>query len=25
MNKYIFPSADASCSLGWVVGQAEAA
>ncbi|KAI0368543.1 sphingolipid C9-methyltransferase [Pilatotrama ljubarskyi] len=25
MNKYIFPGADASCSLGWVVGQLEAA
>ncbi|KAI0827213.1 sphingolipid C9-methyltransferase [Trametes gibbosa] len=25
MNKYIFPGADASCSLGWVVGQIEAA
>jgi len=25
MNKYIFPGADASCSLGWVVGQVEAA
>lgn len=21
MNKYIFPGADASCSLGWVVKQ----
>ena len=25
MNKYIFPGADASCSLGWVIGQVEAA
>jgi len=25
MNKYVFPGADASCSLGWVVGQVEAA
>ena len=25
MNKYIFPGADASCSLGWVVNQLEAA
>jgi sphingolipid C9-methyltransferase len=25
MNKYVFPGADASCSLGWVVGQLEAA
>ncbi|THH06598.1 hypothetical protein EW145_g3977 [Phellinidium pouzarii] len=25
MNKYIFPGADASCSLGWVVKQVEAA
>ncbi|KAI0731023.1 sphingolipid C9-methyltransferase [Earliella scabrosa] len=25
MNKYIFPGADASCSLGWVVSQVEAA
>lgn len=25
MNKYIFPGADASCSLGWVVNQVEAA
>ena len=25
MNKYIFPGADASCSLGWVVHQVEAA
>ncbi|CCM06986.1 uncharacterized protein FIBRA_09301 [Fibroporia radiculosa] len=25
MNKYIFPGADASCSLGWVVTQVEAA
>ncbi|OAX43166.1 hypothetical protein K503DRAFT_789726 [Rhizopogon vinicolor AM-OR11-026] len=25
MNKYISPGADASCSLGWVVGQVEAA
>jgi len=25
MNKYIFPGADASCSLGWVVGKLEAA
>jgi len=25
MNKYIFPGADASCSLGWVVAQVEAA
>ncbi|KAH7915872.1 cyclopropane fatty acid synthase domain-containing protein [Hygrophoropsis aurantiaca] len=24
MNKYIFPGADASCSLGWVVSQVEA-
>lgn len=23
MNKYIFPGADASCSLGWVVGKLE--
>ena len=22
MNKYIFPGADASCSLGWVIGKA---
>ena len=22
MNKYVFPGADASCSLGWVVGKA---
>ena len=21
MNKYIFPGADASCSLGWVIGK----
>ncbi|KAF8573700.1 cyclopropane fatty acid synthase domain-containing protein [Ramaria rubella] len=25
MNKYIFPGADASCSLGWVITQLEAA
>lgn len=25
MNKYIFPGADASCSLGWVVSQVEKA
>ena len=25
MNKYIFPGADASCSLGWVINQVEAA
>ncbi|KIP05873.1 hypothetical protein PHLGIDRAFT_107617 [Phlebiopsis gigantea 11061_1 CR5-6] len=25
MNKYIFPGADASCSLGWVVNQVESA
>jgi cyclopropane fatty-acyl-phospholipid synthase-like methyltransferase len=25
MNKYVFPGADASCSLGWVVGQLESA
>lgn len=25
MNKYIFPGADASCSVGWVVKQVEAA
>ncbi|KAI0748862.1 sphingolipid C9-methyltransferase [Fomes fomentarius] len=25
MNKYVFPGADASCSLGWVVTQVEAA
>ena len=25
MNKYVFPGADASCSLGWVVGHLEAA
>ncbi|KAJ8489297.1 hypothetical protein ONZ45_g13645 [Pleurotus djamor] len=25
MNKYIFPGADASCSLGWVVTQVESA
>lgn len=25
MSKYIFPGADASCSLGWVVSQVEAA
>lgn len=25
MNKYVFPGADASCSLGWVVKQVEAA
>ncbi|KAI0748865.1 sphingolipid C9-methyltransferase [Fomes fomentarius] len=25
MNKYIFPGADASCSLGWVVKQVEGA
>ncbi|KAH9830049.1 sphingolipid C9-methyltransferase [Rhodofomes roseus] len=25
MNKYIFPGADASCSLGWVVSQVESA
>jgi len=25
MNKYIFPGADASCSLGWVIGKLESA
>ena len=25
MNKYIFPGADASCSLGWVINQVESA
>jgi cyclopropane fatty-acyl-phospholipid synthase-like methyltransferase len=25
MNKYVFPGADASCSLGWVVNQLESA
>jgi hypothetical protein len=25
MNKYVLPGTDASCSLGWVVGQVEAA
>src|ERR1700744_649696 len=25
MNKYIFPGADASCSLGWVINHLEAA
>ncbi|KAF8994007.1 sphingolipid C9-methyltransferase [Cyathus striatus] len=25
MNKYVFPGADASCSLGWVVNQLEGA
>ncbi|EEB87806.1 hypothetical protein MPER_14694, partial [Moniliophthora perniciosa FA553] len=25
MNKYIFPGADASCSLGWVVSQLQSA
>lgn len=25
MNKYVFPGADASCALGWVVTQLEAA
>lgn len=25
MNKYVFPCAGASCSLGWVVNQVEAA
>ncbi|KAG6866149.1 hypothetical protein C0991_008102 [Blastosporella zonata] len=25
MNKYVFPGADASCSLGWVVGKLEGA
>jgi len=25
MNKYIFPGADASCSLGWVIGKLEGA
>ena len=25
MNKYIFPGADASCSLGWVITQLESA
>ncbi|KDQ55431.1 hypothetical protein JAAARDRAFT_37444 [Jaapia argillacea MUCL 33604] len=25
MNKYVFPGADASCSLGWVINQVEAA
>ncbi|KAH7097564.1 sphingolipid C9-methyltransferase [Auriculariales sp. MPI-PUGE-AT-0066] len=25
MNKYVFPGADASCSLGWVVSQLESA
>lgn len=24
MNKYIFPGADASCSLGWVITQVRA-
>lgn len=24
MNKYVFPGADASCSLGWVINQVEA-
>jgi cyclopropane fatty-acyl-phospholipid synthase-like methyltransferase len=25
MNKYVFPGADASCSLGWVINQLESA
>lgn len=25
MNKYVFPGADASCALGWVINQVEAA
>lgn len=25
MNKYVFPGADASCALGWVVNQVESA
>jgi len=25
MNKYVFPGADASCSLGWVIGKLESA
>ena len=25
MNKYIFPGADASCALNWVIGQVEGA
>ena len=25
MNKYVFPGADASCSLGWVINQVESA
>jgi cyclopropane fatty-acyl-phospholipid synthase-like methyltransferase len=25
MNKYVFPGADASCSLGWVIKQVESA
>ena len=25
MNKYVFPGADASCSLGWVITQLESA
>lgn len=23
MNKYVFPGADASCALNWVIGQVE--
>jgi cyclopropane fatty-acyl-phospholipid synthase-like methyltransferase len=25
MNKYVFPDTEASCSLGWVIRQVEAA
>lgn len=25
MNKYVFPGADASCALNWVIGRLEAA
>jgi cyclopropane fatty-acyl-phospholipid synthase-like methyltransferase len=25
MNKYVFPGADASCSIGWVINKLEAA
>ena len=25
MNKYVFPGADASCSLGWVINKLESA
>ena len=25
MNKYVFPGADASCSLGWVINKLEGA